>query len=220
MALNFHTYRKTFPLYIIGVLVFFVLLGALLHDSLLILILGGILIVLVGLEVPLSLFYPLKVALFNTGLLIFLVLLSILIHLDLNNTCLLLGALAPFLLIGSSSGFIVRSLYKGGTDLVGVHTLTADEQGVQEKTVGSDTRYSWNSVSAIQQDKKRIYIYLGRLKAYIIPKDSFESATDSEAFYQGLLVLKQDEGHGLAKLKNRLDAYPKVASFLDRVLMK
>ncbi|HKB14703.1 MAG TPA: S9 family peptidase, partial [Planctomycetota bacterium] len=28
----------------------------------------------------------------------------------------------------------------------------------------------------------------------------------------------EDEGHGLSKLKNRLDAYPKVVAFLDRVL--
>ena len=28
----------------------------------------------------------------------------------------------------------------------------------------------------------------------------------------------EDEGHGLAKLKNRLDAYPKMAAFLDRYL--
>jgi dipeptidyl aminopeptidase/acylaminoacyl peptidase len=28
----------------------------------------------------------------------------------------------------------------------------------------------------------------------------------------------EDEGHGLAKLKNRLDAYPKMAEFLDKYL--
>lgn len=32
------------------------------------------------------------------------------------------------------------------------------------------------------------------------------------------LLVYPDEGHGLQKLKNRLDAYPKVADFLDRVL--
>lgn len=32
------------------------------------------------------------------------------------------------------------------------------------------------------------------------------------------LLVYEDEGHGLAKLKNRLDAYPKVVSFLERVL--
>jgi dipeptidyl aminopeptidase/acylaminoacyl peptidase len=30
----------------------------------------------------------------------------------------------------------------------------------------------------------------------------------------------EDEGHGLAKLKNRLDAYPKMVAFLDRYLQK
>jgi dipeptidyl aminopeptidase/acylaminoacyl peptidase len=30
----------------------------------------------------------------------------------------------------------------------------------------------------------------------------------------------EDEGHGLVKLKNRLDAYPRIAAFLDRHLMK
>jgi dipeptidyl aminopeptidase/acylaminoacyl peptidase len=28
----------------------------------------------------------------------------------------------------------------------------------------------------------------------------------------------EDEGHGLARLKNRLDAYPKMVAFLDRYL--
>jgi dipeptidyl aminopeptidase/acylaminoacyl peptidase len=32
------------------------------------------------------------------------------------------------------------------------------------------------------------------------------------------LAVYPDEGHGLAKLKNRIDAYPKVAAFLDEVL--
>lgn len=32
------------------------------------------------------------------------------------------------------------------------------------------------------------------------------------------LLIYEDEGHGLAKLKNRLDAYPKVVEFLDSVL--
>jgi dipeptidyl aminopeptidase/acylaminoacyl peptidase len=31
-------------------------------------------------------------------------------------------------------------------------------------------------------------------------------------------LLYEDEGHGLAKLKNRLDAYPRIAAFLDQHL--
>lgn len=34
----------------------------------------------------------------------------------------------------------------------------------------------------------------------------------------GDLLIYDDEGHGLAKLANRLDAYPRVAAFLDEVL--
>jgi dipeptidyl aminopeptidase/acylaminoacyl peptidase len=30
----------------------------------------------------------------------------------------------------------------------------------------------------------------------------------------------EDEGHGLARLHNRLDAYPKMVAFLDRYLRK
>jgi dipeptidyl aminopeptidase/acylaminoacyl peptidase len=33
-------------------------------------------------------------------------------------------------------------------------------------------------------------------------------------------LLYEDEGHGLAKLKNRLDAYPKIAAFLDEHLLE
>ena len=31
-------------------------------------------------------------------------------------------------------------------------------------------------------------------------------------------VRYEDEGHGLAKLKNRMDAYPKMVAFLDKYL--
>jgi dipeptidyl aminopeptidase/acylaminoacyl peptidase len=31
-------------------------------------------------------------------------------------------------------------------------------------------------------------------------------------------LLYEDEGHGLVKLKNRLDAYPKIVAFLDEYL--
>ena len=31
-------------------------------------------------------------------------------------------------------------------------------------------------------------------------------------------VVYEDEGHGLHKLKNRLDAYPRVVEFLDKIL--
>jgi dipeptidyl aminopeptidase/acylaminoacyl peptidase len=34
------------------------------------------------------------------------------------------------------------------------------------------------------------------------------------------LAVYWDEGHGLAKLQNRLDAYPRAAAFLDRVLSR
>jgi dipeptidyl aminopeptidase/acylaminoacyl peptidase len=34
------------------------------------------------------------------------------------------------------------------------------------------------------------------------------------------LAVYHDEGHGLAKLQNRLDAYPRAAAFLDRVLSR
>jgi dipeptidyl aminopeptidase/acylaminoacyl peptidase len=32
------------------------------------------------------------------------------------------------------------------------------------------------------------------------------------------LVIYEDEGHGLARLANRLDAYPRAVEFLDDVL--
>ncbi len=34
------------------------------------------------------------------------------------------------------------------------------------------------------------------------------------------LLVYEDEGHGLQKLKNRLDAYPRVAAFLEGVLLR
>jgi dipeptidyl aminopeptidase/acylaminoacyl peptidase len=50
--------------------------------------------------------------------------------------------------------------------------------------------------------------------------------SEAEQLHRGLaergieteLIVYEDEGHGLAKLQNKLDAYPRVAAFLERVL--
>ena len=36
--------------------------------------------------------------------------------------------------------------------------------------------------------------------------------------FRRVIVRYEDEGHGVAKLKNRLDAYPKMVAFLDKYL--
>jgi dipeptidyl aminopeptidase/acylaminoacyl peptidase len=53
-------------------------------------------------------------------------------------------------------------------------------------------------------------------------------ASEAEQMYQALkargldveLHMYQDEGHGIVKLTNQLDLYPKMVQFLDRVLLQ
>jgi dipeptidyl aminopeptidase/acylaminoacyl peptidase len=54
----------------------------------------------------------------------------------------------------------------------------------------------------------------------LVPVDEAEQIVEKVRENGGAVeyLLYEDEGHGLAKLANRLDAYPRIAAFLDEHL--
>jgi acetyl esterase/lipase len=140
---------------------------------------------------------------------------------------------------GSYGGYMVLAglafqpeLWAAGVDLVGISDLVTFLQNTsdyrrahREREYGSLTadREFLERASPIRRVadiRAPLFVVHGR-------NDPRVPVTEAEQLAGSLrergvpceLVVYPDEGHGLAKLANRLDAYPRAIAFLDRVLM-
>ncbi|MCA3749204.1 MAG: S9 family peptidase [Rubrobacter sp.] len=139
---------------------------------------------------------------------------------------------------GSYGGFMVLAalteypdLWSAGVDIVGIANLVtflentgSYRRALREAEYGSleRDREFLRSISPIHK--------AGRIKAPLmvihgkndprVPVGEAEQIVERVRANGGAVeyLLYEDEGHGLAKLKNRLDAYPKIAAFLDEHL--
>ncbi|MFA4886594.1 MAG: S9 family peptidase [Candidatus Nanoarchaeia archaeon] len=137
---------------------------------------------------------------------------------------------------GSYGGFMVLAgltfqpdLWVAGVDIVGISNFVTFLQNtspyrraLREEEYGSlekDKKFleSISPFNFIEQIKSPLMIIHGS-------NDPRVPLTEAEQIHHKLkelgrdvqLLVYPDEGHGLAKLKNRLDAYPKVAEFLEK----
>ena len=97
----------------------------------------------------------------------------------LPETLIMLPALLPIVilcLVGIGFRKSLEFYYSGKTDMTGPHTLELNDQGLFETTAFSNTSYKWEAVTNIETDKQNIYVFLGKLKAYVIPRSSIDSA--------------------------------------------
>ncbi len=137
---------------------------------------------------------------------------------------------------GSYGGYMVLAcmtlypdLFAAGVDIVGIGNFitfmqnTADyrrknresEYGSLEKDY--DFLQSISPVNKVDKIKAPLMIIHGR-------NDPRVPVGEAEQMYKAItdrggnaeLLIYDDEGHGIAKLKNRLDAYPKMVKFLDK----
>jgi dipeptidyl aminopeptidase/acylaminoacyl peptidase len=139
---------------------------------------------------------------------------------------------------GSYGGYLVLAgltmqpdLWAAGIDVVGISSLvtflenTADwRRRFREREYGSleadrDFLLEASPMSHIDAIRAPLFIIHGAND----PRVPLGEAEQIHAIVRdkGLpteLLVYEDEGHGLAKLRNRLDAYPRVAAFLDEVL--
>jgi dipeptidyl aminopeptidase/acylaminoacyl peptidase len=139
---------------------------------------------------------------------------------------------------GSYGGFMVLAalteypeLWTAGVDIVGIANLVtflentgSYRRGLREPEYGSleKDREFLESISPIhkaEQITAPLMVIHGKNDPRV-PVGEAEQIVDRVRSDGGAVeyLLYEDEGHGLAKLKNRLDAYPKIAAFLDRHL--
>ncbi len=139
---------------------------------------------------------------------------------------------------GSYGGFMVLAaltaypeLWSAGVDIVGIANLVtflentgSYRRGLREPEYGSleNDRELLESMSPIHRAGEitaPLMVIHGKNDPRV-PVGEAEQIVDRVKRNGGKVeyLLYEDEGHGLAKLKNRLDAYPKIAAFLDEHL--
>ena len=136
---------------------------------------------------------------------------------------------------GSYGGFMVLAalteypeLWAAGVDIVGIANMVtflentgSYRRALREPEYGSleRDREFLESISPIykaQEIKAPLMVIHGKNDPRV-PVGEAEQIVENVRNNGGVVeyLLYEDEGHGLAKLKNRLDAYPKIAAFLD-----
>ena len=139
---------------------------------------------------------------------------------------------------GSYGGFMVLAalteypdLWTAGVDIVGIANMVtflentgSYRRALREPEYGSleKNREFLESISPIHKAESitaPLMVIHGKNDPRV-PVGEAEQIVDRVQKNGGAVeyLLYEDEGHGLAKLKNRLDAYPKIAAFLDRYL--
>ncbi|HVE76493.1 MAG TPA: S9 family peptidase [Actinomycetota bacterium] len=122
-------------------------------------------------------------------------------------------------------------LWAAGVDTVGISNLvtflentSAYRRKVREREYGSlekdrDFLLEVSPLTHIDKMKAPLFIIHGTNDPRVPVGEATQihEALTANGIHSELLIY-EDEGHGLAKLKNRLDAYPQVAAFLNRVL--
>ncbi|MGB3681751.1 MAG: alpha/beta fold hydrolase [Rubrobacteraceae bacterium] len=139
---------------------------------------------------------------------------------------------------GSYGGFMVLAalteypdLWSAGVDIVGIANMVtflentgSYRRALREPEYGSleNDRELLESISPIHKAEEitaPLMVIHGKNDPRV-PVGEAEQIVERVRNNGGAVeyLLYEDEGHGLAKLKNRLDAYPKIAAFLDQYL--
>jgi dipeptidyl aminopeptidase/acylaminoacyl peptidase len=141
---------------------------------------------------------------------------------------------------GSYGGYMVLAglafqpdLWAAGVDIVGIANLVTflqntsswrralrePEYGYLDKDQEMLKRLS--PINAIENVRAPLFIIHGANDPRVPLSEAEQMAGRLKLLGKEVeLLVYFDEGHGLAKLKNRIDAYPKVVAFLDKHLMK
>jgi dipeptidyl aminopeptidase/acylaminoacyl peptidase len=140
---------------------------------------------------------------------------------------------------GSYGGFMVLAalteypeLWTAGVDIVGIANMVtflentgSYRRALREQEYGSlvGDREFLEAISPIYKAERiraPLMVIHGRNDPRV-PVGEAEQIVEKVRKNGGSVeyLVYEDEGHGLAKLKNRLDAYPKIAAFLDEYLV-
>lgn len=88
-----------------------------------------------------------------------------------------------------------KSFYKKfytGKDkgMIGEIELTISSEGIFEKSEAGDTKIKWSGVEKIEQNEQYVFVYIGSLMAYVIPKRTFPNESALQEFYSLLNALR------------------------------
>jgi dipeptidyl aminopeptidase/acylaminoacyl peptidase len=139
---------------------------------------------------------------------------------------------------GSYGGYMVLAgvafqpeLWAAGVDVVGISDLVTFlentspyRRAVREREYGSlehDREFLVSASPLRRADRIRAPLFvIHGANDPRVPLSEAEQLVGSlrERDIDTELLVYRDEGHGLAKLRNRLDAYPRAVAFLDRVM--
>ena len=141
---------------------------------------------------------------------------------------------------GSYGGYMVLAclteqpdIWAGGIDVVGISNFVS----FLENTGPWRRALRESEYGSLAQDREFLekispLNHVDKIRAPLMiiqgANDPRVPASEAEQIYKALtdrgmdveLHLYEDEGHGIVKLKNQLDVYPKMVKFLDRVLEK
>lgn len=122
-------------------------------------------------------------------------------------------------------------LWAAGVDIVGIANLvtflenTASyRRGLRESEYGyldthRDLLYALSPINHAEKIKAPLLVIHGANDPRVPLSEAKQIVEKLTALHREAdLLVYQDEGHGLSKLKNRLDAYPKVIKFIEKSL--
>jgi dipeptidyl aminopeptidase/acylaminoacyl peptidase len=139
---------------------------------------------------------------------------------------------------GSYGGYMVLAglafqpeLWAAGVDIVGIASLvtflentSSYRRAVREAEYGylatdRDFLESASPLNKVEQIRAPLFIIHGANDPRVPLSEAIQMRDSlAKRNVHAELLVYDNEGHGLSKLKNRLDAYPKAAAFLDSVL--
>ncbi len=183
-----------------GVIEFFFLIQLLLSREIFVLV-SMIIIAFMAVGMTYGLRYPKRVTIICGVLLLLLVALLYFPDRDIHAVISSFPLVIPLFITASWSWVLrkwfIKSFYRGKNDMVGLHEMTIDEYGIHAKCQQSESRHSWALVEKIEQNDKYFFIFLGKLKAHVIPKVAFGKIDEANVFYK-----KANEFWMSAKQKN------------------
>jgi dipeptidyl aminopeptidase/acylaminoacyl peptidase len=139
------------------------------------------------------------------------------------------GSYGGFMVLATLTGY--PELWTAGVDIVGIANLVtflentgSYRRALREAEYGSlgsdrDFLQSISPIHKAENIKAPLMVIHGKNDPRV-PVGEAEQIVERVRKNGGTVeyLLYEDEGHGLAKLKNRLDAYPRIAAFLDQHL--
>ena len=148
---------------------------------------------------------------------------------DVNKLVLMGGSYGGFMVLACMAFY--PGLWAAGIDLVGIFNFVTFLQNtasyrraLREAEYGSlehDREFleSISPINSADKIKAPLFIIHGANDPRVPLSEAEQVVSELKKHGRTAeLLVYSDEGHGLSKLKNRLDAYPKVVEFLNKVL--